>query len=128
MNAGDTPAAGGDPAYETAARLAAGLDALFTVAPAITEAELAAEGIHPVSIVHGYRETDEDARLIGQVRQHLAEECGLLAGRRGGNDYTTYLFAGPSAAGAAVTFTTKVLEIAPRWWRMTPTAHPVWRT
>src|SRR6266496_425242 len=28
---------------------------------------------------------------------------------------------------AATTFIAQELEIAPRWWRITTTAHPVWR-
>jgi hypothetical protein len=28
---------------------------------------------------------------------------------------------------AATTFIAQVLEITPRWWRITTTAHPVWR-
>jgi len=54
----------GGPEYEAAVRRAAELAALFSRHQAITEAELAASGIYPVSVVHGYAETDEDAELI----------------------------------------------------------------
>jgi hypothetical protein len=36
------------------------------------------------------------------------------------------LFTGPAAGQDAAAFTARVLAIAPRWWRVTPTAHPVW--
>ena len=94
----------------------------------LTEAELAARGIYPVSVAHGSPETGEDAGLIFEVLPRLARECGTLAATRGGNEYTTYLFAGPGAGDAAVAFVARVLAVAPRWWRITATAYPVWRT
>lgn len=110
-----------------AERRAAELFATFAEQQAVAEAELAARGIHPVSIAHGDPETPEDANLIFEALPALAGECGTIAGSRGGNDYITYLFAGPGAADAAVTFIARALAIAPRWWRITPTAHPAWR-
>jgi hypothetical protein len=50
----------------------------------VTEAELAARGIHPVSVVHGCPETGQDTGLIYQVLPALAREFGPLAGTRGG--------------------------------------------
>jgi hypothetical protein len=99
--------------------------AAFAQQQVVTEAELALGGIHPVSVVHGDPETEADANLMFTVLPALARRCGHVRGTRGGNDYTTYLFAGDGADGAAIAFTAAVLEIAPRWWRVTPTAHPV---
>jgi hypothetical protein len=51
--------------------------------------------------------------------------AGEQTRKSGGVDYTTFLFTGPGAADAAVAFIARALAIAPRWWRITPTAHPV---
>lgn len=109
--------------YEEAKRRAAAMADLFNELPVVTEAELAAADKHPVSIVHGDAETEEDARLIFQVLPGLAQDCGPPSLRRGGNDYTTFVF---DAAAAAVVFIAEVSAVAPRWWRITPTAQPVW--
>ncbi len=74
----------------------------------------------------GDAETDQDADLIYGALHRLAGECGTLAGYRGGNDYTTFLFTGPGADAAAAAFIARVLAIAPTWWRITATAHPAW--
>jgi hypothetical protein len=115
------------PEWKAARQRAEELAAVFRGHQAITEAELAAQGIHPVSVAHGSPEADEDARLIFEVLPRLAGECGTLAGTRGGNEYTTYLFAGSGADEAAVAFIAQALAIAPRWWRITATAYPVWQ-
>ena len=81
-----------DPAFEAAKRQAAEMAALFAGLQVVTEAELAIRGIWPVSVVHGDAETAEDADLIYGALHRLAGECGQLAGYRGGNDYTTFLF------------------------------------
>ncbi|MCW2940849.1 MAG: hypothetical protein JWN00_3834 [Actinomycetia bacterium] len=88
---------------------------------------MATRGIHPVSIAHGDPDGHADAELVFESVPALARESGTLASTRAGNDYTTFLFAGPGAEEAAVAFTAAVLGIAPRWWRITPTATPVWR-
>ena len=117
----------GEPAdWDALIQRARQLAAMFDGAPAVTEAELAASGVRPVSVTHGDPESEEDARLIHQLHR-LAEECGPLAGYRGGNDYTTFLFTGPGADDAAAAFTARALAIARTWWRITPTALPVWR-
>ena len=116
------------PDWEAARRRAEELAAMFTGHQVITEAELAARGIHPVSVAHGTPETDEDARLIFEELPRLARECGTLTGTRGGGEHTTYLFTGPGADAAAAAFMARVLAVAPRWWRITATAYPVWRT
>ena len=113
-----------DPAHEVAKRRAEQLAAMFVNLQVVTEAELAAQGIRPVSVIHGDAETVEDADLIYRVLHRLADECGPLAGYRGGNDYTTFLFSGDGAEDAATAFTTQVQAIAPRSWRITATAHP----
>jgi hypothetical protein len=103
------------------------LNAMFAADQAVTEAELAANGIRPVSVVHGDPESSEDADLIHELHR-LAEECGTLSGYRGGGDYTTFLFTGHGADSAAVAFTAAAVAIARRWWRITPTAQPVFRS
>ncbi len=75
-----------DPDYrEEARRRAEQLAAVFANHQAIREAELAAQGIHPVSVVHGDAEDAESAELIYGTLQRLAEECGTLAAHVGGN-------------------------------------------
>ena len=114
------------PYWESARRRAEELAAVFAADQVVTEAELAAKGIYPVSVAHGSPETDEAAALIFEVLPRLARECGTLTATRGGNEYTTYLFAGPGADAAAVAFMARVLAVAPRWWRITAMAYPVW--
>jgi hypothetical protein len=73
---------------------------VFANIRAVTEAELAAHGIHPMSIAHGTPETDEDTALVYRELPRLAEECGTLAGTRGGNEYITYRRHGVHRPGA----------------------------
>ena len=54
-------------------------------------------------------------------------KCGTLAGTRGATEHITHLFAGPGADTAAAAFMARALAIAPRWWRITATAYPIWR-
>jgi hypothetical protein len=116
-----------DPAFEAAKRQAEEQVAMFAGLQVVTEAELVIRGIWPVSVVHGDAETAEDAELIYGALRRLAEECGPLAGTAGGNDYTTFLFTGPSAEDNAATFIARAQAMEhPRWWRITATAHPVW--
>lgn len=117
----------GDAEFEQARQQAELLAAILSSTAAVAEAELAASGIRPVSVVHGYAETDQDAQLIYGTLPELARECGTLAASRGGNGYTTFLFTGNDADRAAAEFTARTMEIAASWWRITPTAHPVWQ-
>lgn len=94
---------------------------------AVEEALLAARGIHPVSVAHGDPESDADAKLIYEVLPDLARESGTITATRGGHDYTTYLFAGPDAPDAVAAFIARAIAVAPPRWRITPTAHPVFR-
>ena len=103
-------------------------------AAAVDEAEMAMRGEHPVSVVHGDMETDDDAQLIGTLLPrcagHAAFEAGAtIAGTRGGNDYTTYRFAGPGAAKAAADFAGYARNMAlitgRTWWNVTETPSPV---
>ena len=111
------------PDWEAARRRAEELAALFSADQVGPEAELAAKGIYAVSVAHGSPETDEAAALIFEVLPRLARECGTLTATRGGNEYTTYLFAGAGADAAAVAFMARVLAVAPRWWRITAMAY-----
>jgi hypothetical protein len=91
------------------------------------EAELAAQGIRPVSVVHGDMETSVDEELIGKALPRLAREAGPFSSTRGGNDYTTWYFSGPQAGQSAVRFIASATAIARRWWIITPTAQPQFR-
>jgi hypothetical protein len=93
---------------------------------AVTDAELAARGIHPASIA-APPETGQDTDLLCKTLPGLAAGCGTRTGTRGGNEHATYLFSGSGADAAAAAFMARVLEVAPRLWRITPTAYPVWR-
>jgi hypothetical protein len=105
------------------------LMAAFDQMQTAEEAELAAHGVRPVSVVHGDVESDEDAALI-YGDQHrpglhgLAAQAGQYHQTRAGNDYTTWFFDGPDAEQAAVRFIAAVTAIAPPWWIVTPTAQP----
>ncbi|MGP3920560.1 hypothetical protein [Nonomuraea sp. 10N515B] len=94
---------------------------------AVAEAALAARGLAPVTIAHGDLESDEDARLIFDELPALAADAGRVTFRQGGGDHSTYVFAPPDADQAAAAFIAATLAIAPPWWRITATAHPVWR-
>jgi hypothetical protein len=84
-----------DPAYQAALERAKQMLAFYAQQQALIEAELAAHGIHPVSVAHGDAADPAAAELIYEKLPALAREAGTLAGWRGGNDYTTYLFPGP---------------------------------
>lgn len=108
--------------------------AWISSAAAVDEAEMAMRGEHPVSVVHGDMETDDDAKLIGTLLPRCAEVAAqqagaTIAGTRGGNDYTTYRFAGAGAAKAAADFAGyaryMALMTGRRWWNVTETPSPV---
>ena len=106
------------------------LMAAFDQMQTAEEAELAAHGIRPVSVVHGDIESDEDVALIygtdpDRPGLHaLADQAGQYHQTRGGNDFTTWFFDGPDAGQAAITFIAAVTAIAPDWWVVTATAQP----
>ncbi len=88
------------------------------------EAELAARGIHPVSVVHGEVASADDETLVFGVLPRLAREAGAFTSMRGGSDYMTWFFDGPEAEQAAITFIAAVTVIALPGWVVTPTAQP----
>jgi hypothetical protein len=90
----------------------------------LEEAELAARGIHPVSVVHGKVSSADDEALVFCVLPQLAREAGPFASTRGGIDYMTWFFGGPGAERAASVFISRVTAVAPRWWVVTPAAQP----
>jgi hypothetical protein len=104
----------------------AALMAAFAQMQAAEEAELAAQGIHPVSVAHGDLESAEDKELLyGPDGLHaLAGRAGHYHQTRGGNDYTTWFFDGPAAEQAAITFIAAATAIARPWWIITPAAQP----
>jgi hypothetical protein len=119
-----------DPDIHAAIERAKGIMAMFTQAHALTEAELALNGIHPVSVVHGPMESSEDEKLICETLPELAEQCARETGARvastiGTGDTTTKMFAGLGAEDAALLFMARVLALGPpAWWRVTPEARP----
>jgi hypothetical protein len=111
---------------DIALRVVGELETMFAAGhPAVTEAAMAARGYNPVTIAHGTPETSEEEGLMRGLAE-TAAECGHLAAIRGGNEHTTYLFAGPDGSTAAAAFIARVTQAAPRWWRVTPTAYPHW--
>ena len=90
----------------------------------LEEAELAARGIHPVSVVHGVVASADDEALVFCVLPELAREAGLFTSMRGGIDYMTWFFGGPAAEQAASVFISRVTAIAPHWWVVTAAAQP----
>jgi len=119
-----------DPDVRAAIERAKAIMAAFAQAQAVTEAELALNGIYPVSVVHGPIESREDEKLICGMLPELAEQCAGEAGAYvtstiGTSDTTTKMFAGPGAQDAALRFMGRVLALGPpAWWRVTPEAHP----
>jgi hypothetical protein len=111
--------------WDEARRQAERLEAIFASAEVVTEAELAAHGISPVTVVHGDPETSQDADLIHELHR-LAGECGPLRGWRGGGDYVTFLFSGPAAGQDAAALIARAAAIARPWWRITATVRPAW--
>jgi hypothetical protein len=102
----------------------AALTAVLSHMQVAEEAELAAGGVHPVSVVHGDVGSADDEKLVFGVLPHLAREAGPFALMRGGSDYMTWFFDGAAAEQAAITFISSVTAIAPRWWVITPAAQP----
>ena len=123
-----------DPAAEAARRIAeflarlpsdpAALLAMAGPMQVTEEAELAAAGIHPVSVVHGDLHSGDDQVLVFIVLPELARAAGPYARMRGGSDYMTWFFDGPGAERAAIAFISGVTAIAPDQWVVTPTAQP----
>ena len=119
-----------DPDVRAAIERARAIMTAFAQAQAITEAELALNGIHPVCVVHGPMESYQDEELICGTLPELAEQCAREAGAYvastiGTSDTTTKLFAGPGAQDAALLFMGRVLALGPPpGWRVTPGAHP----
>lgn len=118
------------PDVRAAIERAKAITAAFAQAQAVTEAELALNGIYPVSVVHGPVESREDEQLICGTLPGLAEQCAREAAAYvdttiGTGDTTTKMFAGPGAQDAALLFMGRVLALdPPSWWRVTPEAHP----
>lgn len=100
--------------FEVAKHHAIELSRMFRQTQAVVEAELAAYGIHPVSIAHGDPETHEETVLLFETVPELARMTGLLVSRLGGSDYSTFMFCGDGAEQAALEFRTQLLQIAPR--------------
>ena len=102
------------------------LMAAFEQLQTAEEAELAAHGIRPVSVVHGDLESADDEQLIyGPEGLHaLAGQAGHYHQYRGGNDYTTWFFDGDDAEQAAIAFIAAAIAIARPGWVVTPTAQP----
>jgi hypothetical protein len=115
------------PDYGDALRRYEELTLLLACAPATAEAELAAHGLRPVSVIYGCGEKPGEAKLIYQTLPDLARRAGQLWGQRSGRRFTTFLYARPRADEAVVELIAAVLGIAPPWWRITATAHPVWQ-
>lgn len=87
----------------------------------IAEAELAAHGMYPVSVVTGDPESDEVMSRIRRVSP-LASRLGCRS-TIGRGDAATYLFPDPQAAAA---FILEVAGFMVHWWTVTATAQPVY--
>lgn len=130
MNPDDlTPERDGNAEREIAEFLAgvpkdpAAIMAAFEQRALVEEADLAANGIRPVSVVHGDPDSEKAVELIFGTLHRLAEEAGHFTRTVGGNDYTTWFFEGPGAEQAAIRFITAVTAIAEPWV-VTATAQP----
>jgi hypothetical protein len=111
-----------DPAVREAMARAREIAAITALPEETARAELAARGLHPVSVAHGEPESDQAVELICGRLAEAAERLGCRH-KSGGNDATTYLF--PSH-DAAVQFLAEVTGFAESWWTVTATARPVY--
>lgn len=113
----------GEPVLEVT--VAAGPETLMALFLAMQDdlaEEFARTGVIPVTVVHGYMETAEDAAAVEQLAR-VAEECGCRS-TRGGSDYTSYLFTGDGAAVTALRFTSRADAMTRPGWKITPTFQP----
>jgi hypothetical protein len=115
-NRGNDPGADLEQARQT--------EALFAGPAVVVEAELAMQGLSPVTVMHGPADGEQGAHLIGTVLPELADRCGPPQFTRGGTDFTTYLFTSGAPAQA---FTDAIEALPPpSWWRVLDTALPAW--
>lgn len=110
------------PAVREARALCGYLLAVLSQPAAQAEAELAAHGLYPVSVVHGYPEDAVSAELAGTVLPGLAARFGSTAST-GRGDLRTWLFPSPRAAA---TFGWEAAAVMEPWWRITATPAPVY--
>jgi hypothetical protein len=92
--------------------------------PAVAEAELAAHGLFPVTVLHGHAEKEQDTELIFTWLPQLARQCGVVLSTSSPGSYTTFIFTRARAGEAASAFLCAVEEYAPSWWRVTPSTRP----
>jgi hypothetical protein len=111
-----------DPAVQDALARSREISVICTLPEEEAQAELAARGLHPVSVAHGELDSDEAADLICGWMAKAAERHGC-GHKHGGNDATTYLF---HSHDAAVQFIAEVTGFAKSWWTVTETARPVY--
>ena len=109
-----------DPAVQDAMRRVQAQAGMAAQQPGVAEAELAAHGLHPVSVAYGDPESAEHDARIRQLGP-AASQAGCRS-TIGYNDSATYLF--PSAQAAA-RFILEVAGIMLPWWTVTDTARPV---
>jgi len=90
---------------------------------AIAEAELAAFGIHPVTVITGYMESDYDVKLRSRIAAAADEYHARMC--VGGKDHVTYLFCDQADAAGFMAEVTGWPAL-PSWWQITATAQPVY--
>ena len=111
-----------DPAIRDAVARRQEISAILALPEAQAQGELAARGLHPVSVAHGELDSNQAADLICGRAATAAKRHGCLY-KTGGNDATTYLF--PSH-DAAVGFLAEVTGFAGSWWSVTATVRGVY--
>ncbi|MBG0831600.1 hypothetical protein HS041_28105 [Planomonospora sp. ID67723] len=89
---------------------------------AVAEAELAASGLVPVTIVHGEDLTELD--LVYTELPGLAARCGAVHAIQHAGDYTTVLFSGVDAERTRLAFMAELAAVAPPRWRITADRTP----
>lgn len=82
----------------------------------LLDAHLAAHGWAAVTVTHGSVSTLEEAELVLEGLEALAEESGPVEVRTGGAEFSTFVFNGHDAEASAERFVERVQALGqPRW-------------
>ncbi len=75
----------------------------------------------------GSLEDEAESELIHEIFPELALAIGAAPSTLGGNEHTTFVFAGENAREHAAQFETRARELSPNWWYLTRSTAPRWR-
>ena len=90
----------------------------------LLEAHLAAHGWAAVTVTHGAPTTPEQAELVLEGLDTLAEESGTVKARTGGAEFSTFVFGGGDAEPAAERFAGRVRALNQPGWSVIRGRYP----